>query len=51
MAKEIMEGKSPADVPVYFEKETKMSVNKKVAEALGLNIDQEIFKDANIVGE
>lgn len=51
MAKEIMEGKSPADVPVYFETETKMSVNKKVAEALGLNINQEIFKDANIVGE
>ncbi len=51
MAKEIMEGKSPAEIPVYFETETKMSVNKKVAEALGLNIDQEIFKDANIVGE
>lgn len=51
IAKEIMEGKSPTEVPVYFEKETKMSVNKKVAEALGLNIDQEIFKDANIVGE
>lgn len=51
MAKEIMEGKSSAEVPVYFEKETKMSVNKKVAEVLGLDISEEIFKDANIVGE
>ena len=51
MAKEIMEGKSTAEVPVYFETETKMSVNKKVAEAIGLNISGEIFKDANIVGE
>lgn len=51
IAKEIMEGKSPTEVPVYFEKETKISVNKKISEALSLNIDQEIFKDANIVGE
>lgn len=50
MAVEILEkGADPATTPVQDPENTSMVVNKETAEALGLDLNQEIFKNAKII--
>ena len=47
MAKQILvDGKSPSDIPAATSKNTKKTFNKSTLEKLGLDIDNEVFKDA-----
>ena len=49
MAADILEGKKkPADMPIEMAKELKVSINKKNAETLGIEIPADILKDAQI---
>ena len=49
MAADILEGKKkPADMPIEMAKELKVSINKKNAETLGIQIPADILKDAQI---
>ncbi|NLM05954.1 MAG: ABC transporter substrate-binding protein [Tissierellia bacterium] len=51
MAEEVLNGKDVGEIPVFFAKDSEKVVNKKVAEALGLGEEHEIFKGAAITGE
>ena len=49
MAADILEGKKkPADMPIEMAKELKVSINKKNAETLGIQIPADILKDAQV---
>lgn len=49
MASEILGGKEVKDVPVLFSTETSKVVNKKTAEALGLEDDKNLMDNAKVV--
>ncbi len=49
IADEIIGGKSPAQIPVVFSTQTKRTVNKTTADALGIDADSDLFKNAQIV--
>lgn len=52
MAKEILvDGKDPSSMPVEKAEKTSLLINEKTLEALNLNKDLEVFKDANMVGK
>ena len=45
MAADILSGKSkPADMPIGFQKDVKVIINKKSAEAIGLKIPADLLK-------
>lgn len=45
----IINGENPKDIPVEYYKNSKKLVNKTMAEALGLDLNNEVFKNAEIV--
>ncbi|MDO5041007.1 MAG: ABC transporter substrate binding protein [Peptoniphilus sp.] len=49
IADEIINGKSPAEIPVIFSTQANRTVNKTTADALGIEADSDLFKDAQIV--
>ncbi len=49
IADEIINGKSPAEIPVVFSTQAKRTVNKTTADALGIDANSDLFKDAQIV--
>lgn len=49
MANEVMDGKKVSEVPVLFSTDTRKVVNKKTAEALGLDDDNNLMDDAKVV--
>jgi putative tryptophan/tyrosine transport system substrate-binding protein len=51
MAIEIIKGKKPSDMPVGFPENLELIVNKKAAKEEGVNLTDEMLKDAKIVGE
>jgi putative tryptophan/tyrosine transport system substrate-binding protein len=51
MAIEILKGKKPSDMPVGFPETLELIVNKKAAKEEGINLTDEMLKDAKIVGE
>lgn len=51
MAKEILEGKAPAEIKVEKASEISKTVNMKTLEKLNLNKDLEIFKGADFIEE
>lgn len=51
MAVEILNGKPVSQVPFETSKQLKLYVNKKTAKALGIDINNPLFKGAEIVGK
>jgi len=51
MAVEILSGKPVSQVPFETSKQLKLYVNKKTAKALGIDINNPLFKGAEIVGK
>lgn len=51
MAVEILNGKPVSQVPFETSKQLKLYVNKKTAKALGIDINNALFKGAEIVGK
>ncbi|MDQ0273308.1 ABC transporter substrate-binding protein [Cytobacillus purgationiresistens] len=51
MAVDILKDKSPSDIPVGFPENLELVVNKKAAELQGVQLTEEMLKDARIVGE
>lgn len=51
MAVDILEGKNPGDIPVGFPESLELIVNKQAAEAQGVEVTEEMLKDAKVVGE
>ena len=49
MASEVIDGKKVSEVPVLFSTDTRKVVNKKTAEALGLDDDNNLMDDAKVV--
>ena len=49
MASEIKKGKEVKDIPVFFSKDAKRTVNGKTAEALNIEKDSKIFENAKVV--
>lgn len=49
MALEVIAGKDPAEMPIQKQKEMSVVINKKAAEFLGIEIPEDILKDAEIV--
>lgn len=49
MANEVIDGKKVSEVPVLFSTDTRKVVNKKTAEALGLDDDNNLMDDAKVV--
>ena len=49
MAADILEGKKPADMAIELAKELKLTINKKDAAALGINIPDDLTKDADVI--
>lgn len=47
----LVNGKSPADIPVETAKDTTLILNQKVAEALGIEIPEELMKRATLFEE
>lgn len=47
MARKILAGAKPADLPVEFQKELVFHVNPKAAERMGVNLDKAIIDSAN----
>ncbi|WP_075981792.1 ABC transporter substrate-binding protein [Bacillus massilinigeriensis] len=51
MAVDILKGKKPADIPVGFPDNLELVVNKKAAEQEEIKLNEDLLKDAKIVGE
>jgi putative tryptophan/tyrosine transport system substrate-binding protein len=51
MAVEILKGKKPSEMPVGFPENLELFVNKKAAKEEGVNLTEDMLKDAKIVGE
>jgi len=52
MAAEILNGKNPGDMPVRTISEVKIYVNKDAAEAIGVEIPEDVLKEAaEVFGE
>ena len=49
IAIEIINGQEPKDIPVQYYKNSLKVVNKKMADALGLDLNNEVFNNAEIV--
>lgn len=49
MASEVIDGKKVSEVPVLFSTDTRKVVNKKTAEVLGLDDDNNLMDDAKVV--
>lgn len=49
MASEVIDGKKVSEVPVLFSTDTRKVVNKKTAETLGLDDDNNLMDDAKVV--
>lgn len=51
MAVEILKGKKPAEIPVGFPENLELFINKKAAKEEGVDLKEDMLKDAKIVGE
>ncbi|MFB6466982.1 ABC transporter substrate binding protein [Cytobacillus sp. Hz8] len=51
MAVDILKGKKPSDIPVGFPDNLELVVNKKAAQQEGIKVNEDLLKDAKIVGE
>jgi putative tryptophan/tyrosine transport system substrate-binding protein len=51
MAVEILKGTKPSEMPVGFPENLELFVNKKAAKEEGVNLTEDMLKDAKIVGE
>lgn len=49
LADQIQNGKSPAELPVVFSNETKRTVNKTTAKALGIDENDDLIKSSDLV--
>ena len=49
IANEIKEGKEVKDIPVFFSKEAKRTVNETTAKAIGIEKDNKLFENAKVV--
>lgn len=51
MAVDILKGKKPSEIPVGFPEKLELYINKKAAQEEGINLTEEMLKDAKVVGE
>ncbi|HHY45699.1 MAG TPA: ABC transporter substrate-binding protein [Firmicutes bacterium] len=51
MAVEVLKGKNPAEMPVQYQKEMRLVVNLKAAQAMGVTVPQSVIKRADRVIE
>ncbi len=51
MAVEILKGKKPSEIPVGYPENLELVVNKKAAEEEGITLNEDMLKDAKVVGE